>query len=351
MAKGLAFEPPLKPMLAKAMDDVPSQPGWRYEPKWDGFRALVFYDGDEVYLQSRDGKPFNRYFPELEKQLAEAIPSPSVLDGEIVVIGPGGLDFDALQMRIHPAASRVSMLANEYPASFVAFDLLAQGTTDLRKWPFAERRDALENATGDAQPPLYVSPSTAEEPVARDWFHRFEGAGFDGVIARPDNSVYEPGKRALAKIKHHRTADCVVGGFRWLKDHAGSEVGSLLLGLYDRHGVLHHVGHTSSFKAKERRELAELLAPYVTEDESTGFGEGRTPGALNRWNQSRDMSWVRLRPELVCEVHFDQLQGDRFRHAATFLRWRFDRSPEDCRYAQLAATAPAELMQIFRPAH
>lgn len=335
-------------MLARASDAIPPQPGWRYEPKWDGFRAIVYYDGTDVYLQSRDGKPFNRYFPELQEGLQRALPGPAVLDGEIVVIGERGLDFDALQMRIHPASSRVTMLAAEFPSSYVAFDMLGGAAIDLRGHPFSARREALESYAAEAEPPLYLSPSTADDARAQRWFEQFEGAGFDGVIARLEEQAYQPGKRSMAKIKHHRTADCIVGGFRWLKDKPGSEVGSLLLGLYDQAGILHHVGHTSSFKAKERRELTETLAPFVTEDETQGFGQGRTPGALNRWNQNRDMSWVRLRPELVCEVQFDQLQGDRFRHASTFRRWRPERDPADCGYSQLIATPPAELMQIFQ---
>lgn len=344
----LPFEPPLEPMLAKIATGVPAQPGWRYEPKWDGFRAIVFYDGKDAYLQSRDKKPLARYFPELQTGLEAILPGPAVLDGEVVIMGPHGLDFDALQLRIHPAASRVKMLAAETPSSFVAFDLLALGARDLRREPFAARRDELESYAGEAEAPLFLSPSTADEAVAQDWFERFEGAGFDGVIARPESSIYRPGERAMAKIKHARTADCVVGGFRWLKDHEGVAIGSLLLGLYDRKGILHFVGHTSSFKADQKRELAQALAEFVTGDESAGFGKGRTPGGLSRWSGTRDSSWVRLRPELVCEVRYDQLQGNRFRHASTFLRWRPDKAPEECVYSQLAAIPPAELLAIFR---
>jgi ATP-dependent DNA ligase len=344
----LPFGPPIPPMLAKAVKDIPSQPGWAYEPKWDGFRCIVFYDGHEAYLQSRDLKPLGRYFPELKEGLEAALPGPAVVDGEIVIMGPFGLDFDALLMRIHPAASRVNMLAKETPSSFVAFDLLAAGDTDLREAEFATRRMELQAYAAGLEPPAFLSPGTLDETLARDWFERFEGAGLDGVIARPVALPYRPGDRALAKIKHHRTADCVVGGFRWLKDHEGQAIGSLLLGLHDRKGVLHFVGHTSSFKAAEKRELVDLLRPYITEKEA-GFGAGRTPGAPNRWTGSRDTSWVRLQPELVCEVRYDQLQGNRFRSAATFLRWRPDKPPAECAFTQLQSRPAMELMEIFGP--
>lgn len=333
-------------MLAKAATSIPQQPGWVYEPKWDGFRCIVFFDGNDVYLQSRDLKPLARYFPEVQEGLATALPAPAILDGEIVIMGPHGLDFDGLLMRIHPAASRVAMLAKETPASFVAFDLLGEGDDDLRSLPFVERHQRLEEYARAMQPPAFLSPGTNNESTARDWFERFEGAGLDGVIARPATSPYRAGDRALAKIKHRRTADCVVGGFRWLKNQHGTAVGSLLLGLYDREGILHHVGHTSSFKAAEKRELTDLLKPYITEEE-TGFGQGRTPGAPSRWTQNRETDWVRLRPELVCEVTYDQLQGNRFRHAATFRHWRPDKPPEECDYAQLEVRPPMELMEIF----
>ncbi len=342
----LPFEPPVSPMLAKAVQRIPSQPGWVYEPKWDGFRCIAYYDGEKVYLQSRDLKPLGRYFPEVESGLAVALPGPAVLDGELVIMGPHGLDFDGLLMRIHPAESRIRMLAAETPASFVTFDLLAVGDRDLCEAPFSERRAELETYAGQVAPPAFLSPSTDDEAVAHDWFERFEGAGLDGVIARPAEAPYRPGDRAMGKIKHHRSADCVVGGFRWLKDHEGEAVGSLLLGLHDRKGVLHHVGHTSSFKAAEKRELATMLADYVT-DEDTGFGSGRTPGAPNRWNQKRDTSWVRVRPELVCEVTYDQLQLNRFRNPAAFQRWRPDKPPEECVFAQLQVQPPMELMEIF----
>jgi ATP-dependent DNA ligase len=334
-------------MLAKAADRIPSGDGWLYEPKWDGFRALVFFDGDTVYLQSRDLKPLGRYFPELEAQLPAVLPGPMILDGEIVIARDEALDFEALQMRIHPAESRVRMLAEQTPASFVAFDLLALGDEDLRTAPFAERHERLTKALAKTKPPVYVTPATDDPSTAQDWFERFEGAGLDGVIAKRLDEPYKPGMRALVKIKHLRTVDCVLGGYRWNRGEEGRAVGSLLLGLYDESGVFHQVGHTSSFKAQEKRDLVSFLAPYVSEDEGQGFGKGRMPGEPSRWTGARDMSWVRLRPELVCEVTFDYLQGTRFRHAATFKRWRHDKPPLDCTFDQIATTPPYELRQIF----
>ena len=341
------FPPPLEPMLAKLTDAIPDGDGWLYEPKWDGFRCILFFDGTDIYLQSRDSKPLGRYFPELEEQLPKVLPGPVVLDGEIVIMGARGLDFDALQLRLHPAASRVKMLAGETPAAFVAFDMLADGDEDLRDRPFSERRARLEAALGKAQPPLHMTPATTSASVARDWFERFEGAGFDGVIAKRLDGPYQPGKRAMAKIKHLRTVDCVVGGYRWNKGEEGVSVGSLLLGLYDETGSLNYVGHTSSFKADEKRALATALAPLVTDDEGEGFGRGRTPGGQSRWTTGKDTSWVRIRPELACEVTFDYLQGERFRHAATFRRWRNDKPPTACTFDQLEATVPYELRQVF----
>jgi len=343
----LAVQPPVPPMLAKLTDGIPAGDGWLYEPKWDGFRTIVFFDGADAYLQSRDLKPMNRYFPEIQAALERILPRPMVVDGEAVIMGDRGLDFDALQLRIHPAESRVRMLAVQTPASFVAFDLLADGNEDLRNIPFAERRKRLEEVAAGIPPPFFLTPATTDAAVAQDWFERFEGAGLDGIIAKRLEGVYLPGQRAMAKIKHLRTVDCVVGGFRWNKGETGRSVGSLLLGLYDGSGVLHHVGHTSSFKAPEKRALVDTLAPYVTEDESVGFGRGRTPGAPSRWNAGKDTSWVRLRPELVCELTFDYLQGNRFRHAATFKRWRPDKPPEGCTFDQLATTVPFELEQVF----
>ncbi len=341
------FPPPIEPMLAKLSPEIPSGDEWLYEPKWDGFRAIVFFDGDEIYLQSRDLKPLARYFPELVSGLAAALPRPLVLDGEIVLMTDHGLDFDALSQRIHPAESRVNKLAQETPASFVAFDLLADGSADLRDAPFAERRRRLEAALGVARPPVHLTPATADRTLAAGWFDRFEGAGLDGVVAKRRDDVYRPGQRAMMKIKHLRTVDCVIGGFRWNKNEEDVSVGSLLLGLYDEASILHHVGHTSSFKATEKRALAATLAAYRTDDDTVGFGRGRTPGAPSRWTGARDGAWQRLRPELVCEVTFDYLQGPRFRHAATFRRWRTDKPPEACTFDQIVSSVPYELGQVF----
>lgn len=344
----LPFQPPLEPMLAKGVDAIPPGDEWLYEPKWDGFRALVFFDGSEIYLQSRDLKPLARYFPELEAGLKTALPGPLVLDGEVVVVTNDGLDFDALQMRIHPAESRVRLLAGQNPSSFVAFDLLATSDEDLRQAPFAERRTRLESVLAGIGAPVYLTPATHDVAMAQDWFERFEGAGLDGVIAKRLDEPYRPGARSMLKIKHLRTVDCVVGGYRWNRGEEGRSVGSLLLGLYDERGVLHHVGHTSSFKAQEKRELVSYLEPYVSGDgDGDGFGKGRTPGEPSRWTGARDMTWTRLRPELVCEVTFDYLQGPRFRHAATFRRWRPDKPPTACTFDQIATTPPYELQQIF----
>ncbi|GMU53190.1 MAG: ATP-dependent DNA ligase [Candidatus Xenobia bacterium] len=336
--------PPVAPMLASLSRAFPEGAGWNYEPKWDGFRTLIFFDGSELYLQSRDLKPMGRYFPELERSLREILPPRVVLDGELVVIGPEGLDFDALQMRIHPAASRIQKLAAEIPASFVAFDLLAQDGQSLMAVPQVERRAQLERLLSQVPRPVYLTPSTGDRALAEVWFQRFEGAGLDGVIAKRHEHPYRPDKRDFVKIKHQRTADCVVGGFRWAKDQEGQAVGSLLLGLYDESGTLHHVGHTSSFKAAEKRELVQRLEPYRGGD---SFGDGRTPGAPSRWTGGKDLSWVKLRPELVCEVAYEKLQLDRFRHAATFLRWRTDKPAEQCDFAQIDSPAPFALDDIF----
>jgi len=342
----LPFQPPVEPMLA-ATGSIPVEEGWLYEPKWDGFRCLAYFDGDRVYLQSRDSRPLGRYFPEVEEALRDLLPGPLVLDGEIVLITEYGLDFGLLQHRLHPAESRVRKLSVETPAAFVAFDLLAEGDTDLRGEPFRERHRRLQDALPANRPPVFRTPWTTEEVLAVDWFERFEGAGFDGIIAKRLDEAYQPGVRSMVKVKHVRTADCVVGGFRWAKNGEGVSVGSLLLGLYDEHGVLHHVGHTSSFKAAEKRELAERLAPLVTEDDSDGFGRGRTPGTPSRWTSGAEASWVRVKPELVCEVAFDHLQGDRFRHGTTFRRWRPDKPLEHCTYDQLDVAVPAELRDLL----
>jgi ATP-dependent DNA ligase len=334
-------------MLAKLTPEIPDGEGWLYEPKWDGFRTIVYFDGKSAYLQSRDLKPLARYFPELQAGLERELRGPMVLDGEAVIMGEKGIDFEALQLRLHPAESRVRMLAEKTPSSFVAFDLLAEGSEDLRKTPFSERRRRLEAVFQEVGPPVHLTPMTTSAQTARDWFERFEGAGFDGVIAKKASLTYQPGVRAMLKIKHLRTVDVVVGGFRWYKDMEGEAVGSLLLGLYGDDGTFHFVGHTSSFDAKGKRALVEKLAPYRTDDESEGFGQGRTPGGPSRWNAGKDVSWVRLRPELVCEVTFDYLQGERFRHAATFKRWRTDKPPEACTFDQLEATVPYELAAVF----
>ena len=349
-----SIEPPIEPMLAKLSDDLPEGTGFLYEPKWDGFRAIVFRSADDVFIQSRDLRPLDRYFPELHDLLFERLPPGCVVDGEIVIATARGLDFDALQLRLHPAASRVAKLAKETPAGFVAFDLLAVGGQDIRSAPQAERRDRLQQLLERAQPPLYITPMTRDRNVAIEWLARFEGAGLDGVIAKPDQGTYEPGKRAMIKVKHARTADCVLAGFRWHKT-GGDRVGSLLLGLYDDTGRLHHVGVTSSFTMSVRKQLAEELQPLrkdALEDhpwrEWASGGDGtRMPGGQSRWSAGKDLSWEPLRIERVCEVKYDHLQGDRFRHAAVFLRWRPDKQPDDCRYDQLEVTTPYELEKVF----
>jgi ATP-dependent DNA ligase len=356
----LPFAPPLAPMLSRAADALPGGDGWQFEPKWDGFRTLVFRDGDETLLQSRDGKPMNRYFPELVAPLAATLPERCILDGEIVIVGAGGLDFEALLLRIHPAASRVNLLAAQMPASFVAWDLLALGEEDLRHAPLAVRRDRLEQVLAGAAPPVHLSPATRDRALAEDWFKRFEGAGLDGVMAKRLNEPYRAGERTMLKIKHSRTADCVVAGFRWHKNGAGTMVGSLLLGLYDDDGTLHHVGVTAAFSNAVRKQLVTELAPLreraleghpwrdwaEAQSEASAAGQ-RMPGASSRWNRGKDLSWEPLRPERVCEVAYDHMQGTRFRHAAQFVRWRPDKPPRDCRYDQLEVTPAYELERVF----
>jgi ATP-dependent DNA ligase len=352
-----ATTPPVEPMLAKVADELPAADGFLFEPKWDGFRAIVFRNGDECFIQSRDLRPLNRYFPELERACIERLPKGCVIDGEIVVVGPKGLDFDALQQRLHPAASRVAKLAQATPASFVAFDLLAAGGRSTMQLPQGDRRVRLERLLGSVQPPIHLTPVTRDRAQAVEWLERFEGAGLDGVIAKPESAAYQPGKRAMLKVKHARTADCVVAGFRWYRD-TDDAVGSLLLGLYDDAGVLHHVGVTSAFTMAVRRELVEELAPLrknalqdhpwrgwadAANDEAT-----RMPGGQSRWSAGKDLSWEPLRPERVVEVKYDHLQGDRFRHAAIFLRWRPDKPPQECRYDQLEVVTPFELANVFR---
>ena len=343
-------------MLAKLATELPPGGGFLYEPKWDGFRAIVFRGGADVYIQSRDLRPLDRYFPELHDALAAGLPDGSVVDGEIVIATPRGLDFDALQMRLHPAASRVAKLATETPASFVAFDALAADGEDLRQKPQAERRARLERLLAKVKPPIHLTPTTRDRAQAAEWLRRFEGAGLDGVVAKPLDAMYQPGKRAMIKVKHERTADCVVAGFRWHKNGQNERIGSLLLGLYDDKGRLHHVGVTSSFTMTTRRALAEELAPlrkdalndHPWRDWAAAGDEGtRMPGGQSRWSAGKDLSWEPLRIERVCEVKYDHMQGDRFRHAAVFQRWRPDKRPTDCRYDQLEVTTPYELERVF----
>jgi ATP-dependent DNA ligase len=356
MTPKFAIEPPIEPMLAKLATSLPEGEGFLFEPKWDGFRAIVFRGADDVYIQSRDLRPLDRYFPEVHAACLAALPEGSVLDGEIVVATPRGLDFNALQMRLHPAASRVARLAEETPASFVAFDAIAAGGHDLREVAQRERRARLERLLADAKPPIYLTPMTRDRDRAAEWLSHFEGAGLDGVIAKPEEGTYQPGKRAMIKIKHARTADCVVAGFRWHKTGGNELVGSLLLGLFDDDGRLHHVGVTSSFTMAMRRELATELAPlrehalddhpwreWAAPDSETT----RMPGGQSRWSAGKDLSWEPLRLERVCEVKYDHMQGSRFRHAAVFERWRPDKRPRDCDFAQLEVTAPYELEKVF----
>jgi ATP-dependent DNA ligase len=350
-------------MLAKLADALPPGGAFLYEPKWDGFRAIAFRGGGDVFIQSRDLRPLDRYFPEVHDALIANLPDGCVVDGEIVIATPRGLDFDALQMRLHPAASRVAKLARETPASFVAFDVLAMDDEDLRRTGQAERRVRLERLLARAQSPIHLTPMTRDRDVAAEWLTRFEGAGLDGVIAKPLAGMYEPGRRSMIKIKHSRTADCVVAGFRWHKNGKNELVGSLLLGLYDDKGQLHHVGVTSAFTMARRRELAGELAPLRRDAldghpwrEWADFGDGpstelragtRMPGGQSRWSAGKDLSWEPVRAERVCEVKYDHMQGDRFRHAAVFERWRADKRPEDCRYDQLEVTTPYELAKVF----
>jgi ATP-dependent DNA ligase len=347
-------------MLAKRVGELPAAGTWMFEPKWDGFRALVFRDGDEILIQSRDEKPLNRYFPELLEPLQAQLPVRCVLDGEIVIVKDSGLDFDALQLRLHPAASRVKHLSQQIPSSIVFFDLLCEGNRDLRGESFESRRRELESILSSATPPIHLTPATHDSSVASDWFCRFEGAGLDGVMAKHTAGIYEPNKRVMLKVKHERDCDCVVAGFRWYKKGERTAVGSLLLGLFNDSGALQHVGVCASFSDEKRLELVEFLAPYRqdalanhpwkqwAESAPAEGGAGhRMPGGQSRWSQGKDLSWEPLRPELVVEVAYEHMQGDRFRHMAHFRRWRTDKSPGDCTYAQLEVVPAQELAAIF----
>ena len=351
----LPLSPPVKPMLAKAVHEVPRGDGLLYEPKWDGFRCIAFRDGDEVELGSRNDRPLTRYFPEMLGPVRATLPERCVVDGELVVVGEDGLDFDTLQQRVHPAASRINRLAEETPATFVAFDLLALGDRDVTEEPFSERRRLLEGAVG-THPQVRITPISDDPDRAEGWFRRFEGAGFDGVMVKPAANAYRQGERTMWKVKHERTADCVVAGFRWHKD--GEGIGSLLVGLYDDAGDLHHVGVATSFAAARRRQLVDEIAPLregALDDHpwrdwalaQAHEGSRRMPGAPSRWNSQKDLSWEPLRPERVVEVRYEHLQSMRFRHASRMVRWRDDKRPEECTYDQLEAVAPAELAAIF----
>jgi ATP-dependent DNA ligase len=347
-------------MLAKRVGELPAGGPWIFEPKWDGFRALIFRDNDEILIQSRDEKSLNRYFPELLESLRRELPARCVLDGEIVIVKNAGLDFDALQLRIHPAISRVKLLSQEIPASIVFFDLLCEGDRDLRTEPFQSRRRELESLLSSAAPPIHLTPATHESSVASDWFRRFEGAGLDGVMAKPISGAYEPNKRVMLKVKHERDCDCVVAGFRWHKKGERTALGSLLLGLFDDTGALQHVGVCASFTDEKRRELVDYIAPYRENalanhpwkswaEHGAAIGEAghRMPGGQSRWSQGKDLSWEPLRPELVVEVAYEHMQGTRFRHMSQFRRWRTDKKPSDCTYAQLEVVPPQELSAIF----
>jgi len=361
----LVVSPPVSPMLAKASATLPEGGGWSFEPKFDGFRCIAFRDGDHVELGSRNERPLTRYFPEIVEPLRVALPDRAVVDGELVVITEHGLDFDLLSLRIHPAASRITKLAGEIPVAFVGFDLLAEGGDDLRGLPFAERRARLEGVLRSAPPSVYLCPATTDRAVAATWFDHFEGAGLDGVIAKPLDGPYREGERAMVKVKHKRTADCVVAGTR---EHKQGGTGSLLLGLHDRAGTLHHVGVASSFAAPLRAQLDAELAPYrdhaldghpwahwATPEDDAASG-GRMPGGQSRWSAGKDLSWDPVRPELVAEVAYEHVQripgsasadAGRFRHTARFVRWRPDRDPSSCRYDQLDVLVPAELHDLF----
>jgi ATP-dependent DNA ligase len=357
----LPVMPPVKPMLAKSQPSIP--PGMVYEPKWDGFRCIVFRDGDEIELGSRNEKPLTRYFPEVVEAVRASLPARCVLDGEIVIMSGNSLDFEALLQRIHPAASRVKKLSVETPATFVAFDLLALGDESLVDEPFSKRRELLESVLGSAGSAVLLTPATDSLELATRWFEVFEGAGLDGVVAKSPNQRYQQDQRTMVKVKHERTADCVVAGFRWHRaSPEGTAVGSLMLGLYADNGVLQHVGVCGAFSAVRRRELIAELEPYRTDDSAhpwnypdvtEGVEKGlpipddRRPGGVTRWNAGKDLSWVPLRPERVCEVAYDHMEGGRFRHTAQFRRWRPDREPESCTYEQLDRPVNFDLARVL----
>ena len=349
----LPVMPPVAPMLSKAVPSIPEGP-FSYEPKWDGFRSIVFRDGDEVEIGSRNERPMTRYFPDIVAAVKANLPDKCVIDGEIIVVIGDRLEFEVLQQRIHPAASRVRLLSQETPASFVAFDLLALDGTDYTQRPFEDRRAALEDVLADAQAPIHVTPATRDHDLATEWFSQFEGAGLDGVVAKPLAGTYQPDKRTMFKIKHERTADCVVAGYRLHKSGPDS-IGSLLLGLYKDSGELASVGVIGAFPAARRKELFSELQPLVTtfEDHPWAWAkqeEGtRTPRSseFSRWNAKKDLSFVPLRPELVVEVRYEHMEGDRFRHTAQFLRWRPDRDPRSCTYEQLEEPVKYDLADIL----
>ncbi|TME91643.1 MAG: ATP-dependent DNA ligase [Chloroflexi bacterium] len=342
----------MEPMLsAPSANGIPEGDSWEYEPKWDGFRTLVFRDGDQVELVSRGARPMTRYFPEVLPAFRTLREKRLVLDGELVVVAKHGLDFGALQQRIHPAESRVRMLSEATPAWYIAFDILAAGDVDLRSRPLGERRKRLEAVLKGAASPIFMTPYTRDPKTANRWFEQFEGAGLDGVIAKSWTGTYAPGKRLWVKVKHQRTADCVVIG--WRRSNDGKTLGALLLGLYDKKGTLHYVGHTSSFNAAEKRELIARLKPLETAipAEEWNANPGRMPGGLSRWSRGKDKDteWVGVRPELVCEVTYDKLEaGERFRHATGFLRWRPDKPPRKCGFDQIASAAEFDVRGIFR---
>jgi ATP-dependent DNA ligase len=341
MGVQLGLMPPFAPMEAKVQAALPQGGAWQYEPKWDGFRAVVFRDGDEVVIHSRNARPLTRYFPELVPAIQGIKPKRVVLDGEIVIFTGPGTDFEAMQLRIHPAASRVNMLAQEQPATFIAFDLLAEGDASLLDKPLKERRERLEQLLGPRPETIKLSPVTRDPEVAISWLKEYRGTGLDGIVAKRVEGAYKPGERAMIKVKEQRTADVVVGGFRWGND--GKRVGSLLLGVY-RGKTFEFVGHTSGFDDAERRDLVKLLEPFRG---GTSFGGGRAPGGPSRWSQGRDLDWEPLRPELVCEVSFDRLENGHFRHGVGFVRWRPDKDPKSCTMAQLKAEASVQLTKLF----